>query len=53
MNILDSFRYMCTLLSNFVDNISENLHGKSDDCKGDLTHEKVNENILICNFLDC
>ena len=51
---IDSFRFMATSLSNFVDNLTEDIHGdKCVDCKSDLSYMKVIDETLICRCLNC
>ena len=56
---IDSFRFMSTSLSSFVDNLSEKLHSdKCKDCKSELDYMSVKDNQLIfqclqCNSIEC
>ena len=51
---IDSFRFMSTSLSSFVDNLSEKLHSdKCKDCKSELDYMSVKDNQLIFQCLEC
>ena len=48
IKLVDSFRFMATSLSNFVDNLTEDIHGdKCDDCKSDLSYMKVIDALTV------
>ena len=59
LKFIDSFRFMSTSLSSFVDNLSEKLHSdKCKDCKSELDYMSVKDNQLIfqclqCNSIEC
>ena len=54
IKFIDSFRFMATSLSNFVDNLTEDIHGdKCIDCKSDLTYMKVIDEALIFRCFNC
>ena len=43
LKFIDSFRFMSTLLSSLIDNLSEKLHSdKCKDCKSEL------DNLIVC-----
>ena len=54
LKFIDSFRFMSTSLSSFVDNLSEKLHSdKCKDCKSELDYMSVKYNQLIFQCLEC
>ena len=49
---IDSFIFMATSLSKFIDNLTEDIHGdKCVDCKSDLSYMKVMDETLILDAL--
>ena len=51
MKFIDSFRFMSSSLSNFVDNLSEGLHSdKCTDCKSFLDYRATKDEKLIFMF---
>ena len=53
LKFIDSFRFMSTLLSSLVDNLSEKLHtDKCKDCKSVLDYMSVKDNQLIFQCLE-
>ena len=54
IKFIDSFRFMAPSLSNFVDNLTEDIHGdKCIDCKSDLSYMKVIDETLIFRCFNC
>ena len=54
IKFIDSFRFMATSLSKFVDNLTEDIHGdKCVDCKSDLSYMKVRDEALIFRCFNC
>ena len=54
IRLIDSFRFMSSLLSNLVDNLSEGLlSGKCSDCKSCLDYMSFKDNQLILKCLKC
>ena len=51
---IDSFRFMSTSLSSFVDNLSEKLHSdRCKDCKFEVDYMSVKDNQLISQCVEC
>ena len=51
---IDSGRFMATLLSNLVDNLTEGIHKiKCKDCDYFLEYEIVKDNLIKCKCLSC
>ena len=54
IKFVDSARFMVTTLSNFVDNLTEGIHGiKCKDCDCFLEYENVKDNLIKFNCLSC
>ena len=54
IKFIDSFRFMAPSLSNFVDNLTEDIHGdKCIDCKSDLSYLKIIDKTLIFRCFNC
>ena len=54
IKFIDSFRFMATLLSKLVANLTEDIHGdKCVDCKSDLSYMKVIDKALIFRCFNC
>ena len=54
ITFIDSCRFMSTLLSNFVNNLSEGLHcNKYTDCKSCLDYMSIKDNQLIFRCFHC
>ena len=54
LKFIDSFRFMSTSLSSFVDNLLEKRHSdQSKDCKSELDYMSIKNNKLISQCLEC
>ena len=54
IKFIDSFRFMSSLLSNLVDNLSEGLHNdKCTDCKSCLDYMMFKDDQLIFWCFEC
>ena len=54
LKFIDNFRFMSTLLSSLVGNLSDGLHSnKCTDCKSSFTYMKVEDNQSIFKHLNC
>ena len=54
LKFIDSFRFMSTSLSSFVDNLSEKLHSdRCKDCKFEVDYMSVKDNQLISQCVEC
>ena len=54
IKFIDSFRFMATLLSKLVDNLTEGIHNdKCVKCKSNLCYMKVMDKKLIFRCFDC
>ena len=54
IKFIDSFRFMSTLLSKLVDNLSEELHNdKCADCKLHFDYMSIKDNKLIFRCFGC
>ena len=54
MKFIDSFRFMSSLLSSLVDNLSEGLHSdKCTDCKSSLDYMIIKDDQLIFRYFKC
>ena len=54
MKFVDTARFMATLLSNLVDNLTEGNHKvKCKDCDYLLEYESVKDNLIKCKCLSC
>ena len=52
--IIDSARFMASLLSNLVDNLAERIYKiKYKGCNYFSEYENVNDNLIKCNYLSC
>ena len=54
IKFIDSYRFMSTSLSNFVDNLSEGLHNdECKDCKSYLDYVTIKDNQIIFRCFSC
>ena len=54
LKFIDSIRFISSSLSSLVDNLSEGLHNeKCRKCKSCLEYISIEDNELICKFIDC
>ena len=54
IKFIDSFRFMLSLLSILVDNLSEGIHSdKCTDCKSDLDYRTTKDEQLIFSCFEC
>ena len=54
IKIIDSTRFMASLLSNLVDNVAEGVNKiKCKDCDCFLEHESVNDNSMKYKCISC
>ena len=54
IKFIDSFRFMATLLSKLVDNLTENVHNdKCDKCKSNLCFVNAMNETLLFKCIDC